>query len=90
MLIYESLEMRESVGDESEAWKHPLPVKGLGSHFLLKVRPASTAPSLRPHFSPHFLCLARISICRQVTSLRSVSRWQKAILNPTLKFAILM
>jgi hypothetical protein len=38
MLIYESLELRESVRDGSEAWKHSPRVKGLGSPFLLKVR----------------------------------------------------
>ncbi|KAL9114959.1 MAG: hypothetical protein Q9227_001202 [Pyrenula ochraceoflavens] len=36
MLIYESLEMGESIGDE-ETWRLAPPVKGLGSHFLLKV-----------------------------------------------------
>ncbi|KAK9427489.1 hypothetical protein V1505DRAFT_388751 [Lipomyces doorenjongii] len=37
MLIYQSLELRESVGDESDAWKHTPRVKGLGSPFLLKM-----------------------------------------------------
>ncbi|KAK9320898.1 hypothetical protein V1517DRAFT_340336 [Lipomyces orientalis] len=38
MLIYESLELRDRVGDESDAWKHTPRVNGLGSPFLLKVR----------------------------------------------------
>jgi hypothetical protein len=50
MLIYESLEMRESIGDESEPWKLTPQVKGLGSHFLLKVRCSSLV--LQPPFTP--------------------------------------
>jgi hypothetical protein len=38
MMIYESLELREIIGDESEGWKHNPRAKGLGSPFLLKVR----------------------------------------------------
>lgn len=37
MLLYEVLELRESLGDELEAWKHKSKVKGLRSPFLLKV-----------------------------------------------------
>lgn len=37
MVIYESVEMKESIGDESEAWKLTPRFKGLGSPFLLKV-----------------------------------------------------
>jgi hypothetical protein len=42
MLLYEVLELRESIGDELEAWKHKPKVKGLRAPFLLKVWP-------RPH-----------------------------------------
>ncbi|KAH8664798.1 hypothetical protein BGZ61DRAFT_366880 [Ilyonectria robusta] len=37
MLIYESLELKEGIRDESEAWKHNPRVNGLGSAFLLKM-----------------------------------------------------
>lgn len=44
MLIYESLELRESISGGSEAWKHNPRVKGLGSPFLLKVRRSFHSP----------------------------------------------
>ncbi|PVH91552.1 hypothetical protein DM02DRAFT_636054 [Periconia macrospinosa] len=37
MLLYEVLELRESLADELEAWKHRSKVKGLRSPFLLKM-----------------------------------------------------
>ncbi|KAH8585439.1 hypothetical protein B0O99DRAFT_587368 [Bisporella sp. PMI_857] len=37
MLIYEIVELRESISDESEEWMHNPRVKGLGSPFLLKM-----------------------------------------------------
>ena len=37
MLIYESLELKQSIGDESGAWRLTAPVRGLGMGFLLKV-----------------------------------------------------
>ncbi|KAF7558096.1 hypothetical protein G7Z17_g24 [Cylindrodendrum hubeiense] len=37
MLIYEILELRESISDESEAWKHNPRVNRLGSPLLLKM-----------------------------------------------------
>ncbi|KAF2854605.1 hypothetical protein T440DRAFT_504873 [Plenodomus tracheiphilus IPT5] len=37
MLLYEVLELRESLGDELETWKHGPRVKGLRSPFLLKM-----------------------------------------------------
>ena len=36
-LLYEVIELRESLGDELETWKHKPRVKGLRSPFLLKV-----------------------------------------------------
>ena len=38
MSIYESLELRERIGDESGAWKLRPPIKGLGSPFFLKAQ----------------------------------------------------
>ena len=57
MLVYEDLDLRESIRDESEAWKHNPQVKGLRSPFLLKVRPFSSLFL----FSPSFLYLFWLS-----------------------------
>lgn len=37
MLIYESLELRDSISDEPQSWKHDPRPRGLGSPFLVKV-----------------------------------------------------
>lgn len=37
LLIYESLEIKEGIGNESEAWRLAMPVKNLEMGFLLKV-----------------------------------------------------
>ncbi|KAL9619039.1 MAG: hypothetical protein Q9160_006294 [Pyrenula sp. 1 TL-2023] len=49
MLIYESLEMGESIDVESETWRPSPPVKGLSSHFLLKMAEsyAQSNPEIR-------------------------------------------
>lgn len=54
MLIYEILDLRESIRDEPEGWKHNPRVQGLRSPFLLKV-----SASL-PFFSPLHFCLDRL------------------------------
>jgi hypothetical protein len=60
MLIYESLELRESIRDvsESRSWNHEPKVQGLGSPFLLKVRTA-LLPRPSPLF-PRFLTLVQL------------------------------
>lgn len=37
ILIYESLEIKDAIGNESEAWRLVVPVKNLEMGFLLKV-----------------------------------------------------
>lgn len=51
MLVYESLEIRESLDDESEEWKLAPIFKGLGCPFLLKVQ--------RPFYLFYFLLSLR-------------------------------
>lgn len=37
LLLYETLELKEGIGIESEAWRLTMPVKNLEMSFLLKV-----------------------------------------------------
>jgi hypothetical protein len=37
LLIYETLELKEGIGVESEGWRLAMPVKNLEMSFLLKV-----------------------------------------------------
>ena len=41
ILIYESLEIKEGIANESEAWSLTMPVKNLEMGFLLKVQNCS-------------------------------------------------
>ncbi|KZM27772.1 sequence-specific DNA binding RNA polymerase II transcription factor [Ascochyta rabiei] len=52
MLLYEILELRESLGDKLEAWKHKSKIRGLRSPFLLKSYPEILNPDLKVFSDP--------------------------------------
>lgn len=94
MLIYESLELRESISGGSEAWKHNPRVKGLGSPFLLKVRRSFHSPLSLFHFFfypfPFFPCCSHSTFleCTKLTfsaqMTESYSQRYSEIRNPDI------